>query len=285
VLRTYQRRTLSADALIAGCYLVGTNARRVQRALATADSGRHRGARAARPQSDRDLAARRHRRSCRWPEGPARRQGHGGESAEAWRAVLDDLIRRGLRRPEFLIVDGAPGLENAIAAVWDGVPVQRCPVHKHRNLLAHAPERLHEEITADYNDMIYAATREEIEARRKAFIRKWRLKHRAVADSLQEAGDRCSASRGCRRASGAAFASPMPSSGCTRSSNAGSKPRPFCHRPTPQPCCSGRCFSQLTSQPDQIASRRWRARRANPNHIPVDTGCRFAIHSLGQVLY
>ena len=114
----------------------------------------------------------------------------GGESAEAWRTVLDDLIRRGLCRPEFLIVDGASGLDKAIAAVWDGVPVQRCTVHKHRNLLAHAPERLHEEITADYNDMIYAATCEEIGARRKAFIRKWRLKHRAVADSLEEAGDR-----------------------------------------------------------------------------------------------
>jgi transposase-like protein len=38
--------------------------------------------------------------------------------------------------------------------------------------------------------MIYAATKAEIEARRKAFIRKWRLKHRAVADSLEEAGDR-----------------------------------------------------------------------------------------------
>ena len=114
----------------------------------------------------------------------------GGESTEAWRTVLDDLIKRGLRRPEFLIVDGAPGLDKAIAAVWDGVPVQRCTVHKHRNLFAHAPERLHDEITADYNDMIYAATREEIEARRKAFIRKWRLKHCAVADSLEEAGDR-----------------------------------------------------------------------------------------------
>ena len=114
----------------------------------------------------------------------------GGESTEAWRTVLDDLIQRGLRRPELLIVDGAPGLENAIAAVWDGVPVQRCTVHKHRNLLAHAPERLHEEISADYNDMIYASTREEVERRRKTFIRKWRLKHRAVADSLQEAGDR-----------------------------------------------------------------------------------------------
>lgn len=113
----------------------------------------------------------------------------GGESTEAWRAVLDDLIRRGLRRPAFLIIDGAPGLETAISAVWNGVPVQRCTVHKHHNLLAHAPERLHEEITADYNDMIYAATREEIEARRKAFIRKWRLKHRAVADGLEEAGE------------------------------------------------------------------------------------------------
>ena len=102
----------------------------------------------------------------------------------------DDLIKRGLRRPEFLIVDGAPGLEKVIAAVWDGVPVQRCTVHKHRSLLAHAPERLHEEIGADYSDMIYAATREDIEIRRKAFIRKWRLKHRAVADSLEAAGDR-----------------------------------------------------------------------------------------------
>ena len=114
----------------------------------------------------------------------------GGESAAAWRSVLDDLTRRGLRPPELLIVDGGGGLDAALAAVWNGVPVQRCTVHKHRNLLAHAPDRLHEEITADYNAPIYAATREEIEARRKAFIRKWRVKHRAVADSLEEAGDR-----------------------------------------------------------------------------------------------
>ena len=49
---------------------------------------------------------------------------------------------------------------------------------------------MHEEIGADDTDMIYAATPEEIAMRRKAFIRKWRLKHRAVADSLEEAGDR-----------------------------------------------------------------------------------------------
>ena len=86
-------------------------------------------------------------------EGAARDQEHGRRDTEAWRSVLDDLIKRGLRRREFLIVDGAPGLEKAIAAVWNGVPVQRCTVHKHRNLLAHAPERLHEEIAA-IHDMI-----------------------------------------------------------------------------------------------------------------------------------
>src|SRR6201982_1725812 len=64
-----------------------------------------------------------------------------GESAEAWRSVLDDLTRRGLRQPEFLIVDGAAGLGRAIPPGWGGGAVQRCTVHKHRNLLAHAPER------------------------------------------------------------------------------------------------------------------------------------------------
>ena len=38
--------------------------------------------------------------------------------------------------------------------------------------------------------MIYAETAADVEARRKAFLRKWRLKCRAAADSLEEAGDR-----------------------------------------------------------------------------------------------
>ena len=114
----------------------------------------------------------------------------GGESEAAWRTVLDDLVARGLKAPQFLIIDGAAGLERALAALWPMVPMQRCTVHKHRNLLAHAPEKLHAEITADYTDMIYADSAAGIETRRRAFLRKWRLKCRAVADSLEEAGDR-----------------------------------------------------------------------------------------------
>ena len=82
--------------------------------------------------------------------------------------MLDNLVSRGLKTPELVIVDGGSGLDKALAALWPDVPVQRCTVHKHRNLLAHAPDRLHEEVSADYNDMIYAQTRKEIEAKRAA---------------------------------------------------------------------------------------------------------------------
>ncbi len=225
-LRAYQRRTKAADALIASTYLAGTNTRRVRRALAALFGGAVGKDTVSRVwrKVKTDWEAWNARSLANEPivrlilDGTVvrvrldrkatsisllvvigvREDGQkvllavsdmGGETTEAWRTVLDDLIARDLRRPEFLIVDGAPGLEKAIAAVWNSVPVQRCTVHKHRNLLGHAPERLHEEITADYTDMIYAATAAEIEERRKAFVRKWRLRHRAVADSLEEAGD------------------------------------------------------------------------------------------------
>jgi hypothetical protein len=160
-LRAYQRRTVAADALIAGTCLAGTNTRRVRRALAALFGGA----------VGKDIV------SCTWRkvkgdwdawntrllagepivrlilDGTVVRvrldrkataisllvvmgvradgqkvllavRSMGGESAEAWRAVLDDLIRRGLRRPEFLIVDGAASLDEVRIA--DGPHVLAC---------------------------------------------------------------------------------------------------------------------------------------------------------------
>ena len=169
-------KLLAADALIASSYLAGTNTRRVRRALAALFGGTvgkdtvSRTWRKVKGDWDawnsRSLAAepivrlildgtvvrvrldRKATSISLLVVLGVRADGQkvllaiksmGGESAEAWRTVLDDLVKRGLRRPEFLIVDGAPGLDKAIAVVWDGVPVQRCTVHKHRNLLAHDP--------------------------------------------------------------------------------------------------------------------------------------------------
>jgi hypothetical protein len=133
VLRTYQRRTLAADALIASAYLAGTNTRRVRRvlkALFAEGIGKDVVSRVWRKvRSDREA----------WNARPlveepivrlildgtvarvrldrkatsisllvvigVRADGQkvllaiksmGGESTEAWRALLDDLIKRGL---------------------------------------------------------------------------------------------------------------------------------------------------------------------------------------------
>ena len=66
----------------------------------------------------------------------------GGESEAAWRALLDDLVKRGLKTPELIIVDGTRGLEKALASLCSNVADQRCTVHKHRDRIAHAPDRL-----------------------------------------------------------------------------------------------------------------------------------------------
>jgi len=227
VLRSYQRRTRAADALIASAYLSGTNTRRVRRALAAlfgAAVGKDTVSRVwrkvkgdwdawnARSLKDEPIIrlildgtvvrVRLDKKSTSISLLIAlgvRQDGQkvllavknmGGESEAAWRTLLDDLVKRGLKAPELVIADGAPGLEKALAALWPDVLTQRCTVHKHRNLLAHAPDRLHEELSADYRDMIYAATKQEVEAKRKAFIRKWRLKCPAAAASLEEAGDK-----------------------------------------------------------------------------------------------
>ena len=226
-LPRYARMTKQVEALIAGAYLAGTNTRRVKRALAALFGGAvgkdvvSRTWRKVRTDWDawngRDLAGEDvvrlildgtvvHVRLDRKATNISllvvlgvRRDGQkvllavknmGGESEAAWRGILDDLIARGLRTPEFLITDGGAGLDRALAALWPDVPAQRCTVHKHRNLLAHAPDALHEEVSADYTDMIYAETAKQVEAKRKAFLRKWRLRCPAVAASLEEAGDR-----------------------------------------------------------------------------------------------
>jgi putative transposase len=192
-LPAYKRLSHRAEALIAEIYLAGMNTRRARRALAKLFEGHigkdvvsrawQRTRSAWEAWQRRDLAGddivrlildgtvvkvRLDRKATAISLLIAlgiRRDGQkvvlaiknmGGESEAAWRAALDDLTSRGLARPELVIVDGGKGLEAVLASLWDDVPVQRCTVHKERNLLAHAPKHLHDEIKVEFNDMMHA---------------------------------------------------------------------------------------------------------------------------------
>ena len=72
--------------------------------------------------------------------------GGATETAAVTTGLLSDLVTRGLPtdRTLLFVIDGATGLRRAITDVFGsrGV-VQRCQVHKWRNVIGHLPERLH----------------------------------------------------------------------------------------------------------------------------------------------
>lgn len=112
-----------------------------------------------------------------------------GESADAWKGCLDDLITRGLKAPLLCIVDGNAGLRRALELVWPTVAVQRCCVHKLRNLDRKAPKHARADIREDFHRIVYAASEEAARTAYRAFERKWGTRCPGVVRSLQEGGD------------------------------------------------------------------------------------------------
>ena len=226
-VRRYQRRTTRVDEAILGVYLAGGNTRRIKGALAPLLRGGPLSKDAvsrlvgrlredfetwrARDLADEDIryafmdgwypkvriGGRRERVPVLVTLG-VRANGErvvldmrlvGEESAASWTEVVASLTARHLARPVLAVIDGNPGLTNALRSHWPGPEIQRCTAHKLRNLLSKAPARLREELIEDYRRMIYGETVAAIDQARARFIKKWRRRCPAVLESLQEAGD------------------------------------------------------------------------------------------------
>ena len=71
------------------------------------------------------------------------------ENSRVAKALLRDLIDRGLDqdRARLFVIDGAKALRSAIRKVFGDLGVvQRCQIHKQRNVLGHLPEGMHESV-------------------------------------------------------------------------------------------------------------------------------------------
>jgi len=68
------------------------------------------------------------------------------ENSRVAQALLRELLERGLdaARARVFVIDGSKALRRAIHKVFDRIGiVQRCQIHKRRNILGHLPEALH----------------------------------------------------------------------------------------------------------------------------------------------
>jgi putative transposase len=162
----------------------------------------------------------------------------GEESEASWSEVLQSLVERHVGSPLLAVIDGNPGLHAVLLTQWPKLAIQRCTNHKLWNLLAKARAHLREELAEDYRRMIYADSREAVETAHLGFLRKWRLRCKAVVSSLEEAGEELSPSCSSLNRSGRRCAPPMPWKGSTRNSVAAPRPRLLCLARTPSYSCS-----------------------------------------------
>jgi transposase-like protein len=92
------------------------------------------------------------------------------ENAEVCATLLEDLRERGLDtgRPTLFVLDGAKALYAAVTWVWGkNAVIQRCQVHKKRNLKAHVSEKhwpeLMRRLSEAYQETDYATAKASLE--------------------------------------------------------------------------------------------------------------------------
>lgn len=111
------------------------------------------------------------------------------ENAAVAGALLSDLIDRGLPndRPLLFVIDGAKALRKAIGRVFgDSVVVQRCQIHKIRNVLDHLPEELHPTVRRSMEQAYNASKPDSARRQLERLARSLEEEHPGAAASLRE---------------------------------------------------------------------------------------------------
>jgi transposase-like protein len=110
----------------------------------------------------------------------------GTENSVVCGALIDDLIARGLQRPQLVVLDGSKALRKAIVERWEEVVIARCQEHKKRNLLGHLSKSHQAWAKREYKRVIHADSYEEGVERAEAFARELRGVNESAYKSFNE---------------------------------------------------------------------------------------------------
>jgi transposase-like protein len=114
------------------------------------------------------------------------------ESSAVAKALLRELIERGLPtdRALLFVIDGSKALRKAIRDVFGGVGlVQRCQVHKQRNVLEHLPEALRPSVRRALRQAWESASAELARRQLERLAASIETEHPGAAASLREGMD------------------------------------------------------------------------------------------------
>jgi len=113
------------------------------------------------------------------------------ENATLVAGLLVDLRERGLdvTRPMLVGIDGSKALRKAVLDVLDRPVIQRCQLHKIRNVKDHLPQRLRSSVGRKMTDAYHAGSALEAEATLLALAKELDRTHPGAAASLREGLD------------------------------------------------------------------------------------------------
>ena len=87
------------------------------------------------------------------------------------------------------IIDENAGLRRAVGLAWPRAAVQRCCVHKLRNLERKAPKQALADIREHFHRIVYAGSADAARAAFTAFERTWAKRCHGMVTSLREGGE------------------------------------------------------------------------------------------------
>ena len=114
------------------------------------------------------------------------------ENASACKALFENLVERGLRtdRTILVIIDGAKALARAVRDHFGSrALIQRCQVHKRRNVLEALPERLRASVGAAISEAYRSGDAERAKRMLLNLARRLQREHPGAAASLREGLD------------------------------------------------------------------------------------------------
>lgn len=107
------------------------------------------------------------------------------ESTTVWREIFKTLNTRGVQHVSLVIADGITGMEDVVMEAWRTTKLQKCVVHKMRNVLNDIRPKEKAKVAEDlkhvFDNFDGDATKEEAYAKVDTFIATWETKYATIA--------------------------------------------------------------------------------------------------------
>jgi len=115
------------------------------------------------------------------------------ENQEVCKDLLSNLQRRGLKvskdRKLLAVLDGSDALRNGVLEMFPGTIIQRCLVHKERNIRGYLPRKDWKELAALFKRLRLSQGKEQAEEAKRSLEVFLATKNAQARESLEEAGE------------------------------------------------------------------------------------------------